>query len=163
MGVGNEWSGSRAHGGGGTRVVALKLMWWMSSQAQIDMVGVRDNHSGSKRHGQGGDERLGWEGHGDECSGLRRHGQGGRQAFRLEFKPSMSARMSTRGRKRTHVCRFAIVVLVIVAIIVVVVVVVVSSLSQDEGVVVVVVARERMGVYMNAFSFGQSEALSVQP
>ena len=131
------------------------------------MVGVRDDCSGSKRHGRGGDERLGWEGHGDERSGLRRHGQGGRQAFRVEFEPSMSARMSARGRKRTHVCRFAIIVLVVVAIIVVVVVVavvvVVSSLSQDEGVVVVVVARERMGVYTNAFSFGQSEALSVQP
>ena len=91
---------------------------------------------------------MGWEGHRDERSGLRRHGRGGRQAFRLEFEPSMSARMSTRGRKRTHVCRFAIVVLVVIAVIVVVVVVavvvVVSSLSQDEGVVVVVVARERM-------------------
>ena len=131
------------------------------------MVGVRDDRSGSKRHGQGGDKRLGWEGHRDEHLGLRRHGQGGRQAFGLKFEPSMSTRMSARGRKRTHICRFAIVVLVIVAIIVVVVVVavvvVISSLSQDEGVVVVVVACERMGVYMNAFSFGQSEALSVQP
>ena len=110
---------------------------------------------------------MGWEGHGDERSGLRRHGRGGRQAFRLEFEPSMSTRMSARGRKRMHVCRFAIVVLVVVAVIVAVVVVavvvVVSSLSQDEGVVVVVVARERMGVYTNTFSFGQSEALSVQP
>ena len=73
----------------------------------------------------------------------------------------MSARMSTRGRKRMHVCRFTIIILVIIAIIVVVVVVavvvVVSSLSQDEGVVVVVVARERMGVYTNVFSFGQSK------
>ena len=146
-------------------MVVLKLTWWTSGQAQIDMVGVRDNRSGSKRHGQGGDKCLGWEGHGDECLGLRRHGQGGRQAFGLEFEPSMSTRMSARGRKRMHVCHFTIVVLVVIAIIVVVVVVavvvVVSSLSQDEGVVVVVVARERMGVYMNAFSFGQSEVLSV--
>ena len=65
-----------------------------------------------------------------------------------------------------HVCRFALVILVVVAIIVIVVVVavvvVVSLLSQDEG-VVVVVACKKMGVYTNMFSFGQSEALSVQP
>ena len=142
-------------------------MWWTSGRAQIDMVGVRDDRSGSKRHGWGGDERLGWEGHGDERSGLRRHGRGGRQAFGLEFEPSMSMRMSARGRKRMHICHFAIVVLVIIAVIAVVVVVAVvvvaSSLSQDEGVVVVVVACERMGVYTNVFSFSQSEALSVQP
>ena len=45
VGVGDEQSGSRVHGGGGTRVVALKLTWWewqMSVRAQIDMVGVGD-------------------------------------------------------------------------------------------------------------------------
>ena len=39
--VGHERSGSRGHGGGGTRAAALELTWWgwkMSSWARIDMV-----------------------------------------------------------------------------------------------------------------------------
>ena len=34
-------------------------MQWMSGQAQIDMVGVRDDCLGLKRHGQGGRRVLG--------------------------------------------------------------------------------------------------------
>ena len=53
VGVGNEQSGSRACGGGGTRAVALKLTWWKwqtSSRARIDTVGVGDERSGSRAH-----------------------------------------------------------------------------------------------------------------
>ena len=45
VGVGDERSGLRVHGGGGTRAVALELMWWewqTSIWARIDMVGVGD-------------------------------------------------------------------------------------------------------------------------
>ena len=57
MGVGNEQSGSRVHGGGGTQAVVLKLTWWkwqMSSRARIDTVGVGDKQLGSRVHGRGG-------------------------------------------------------------------------------------------------------------
>ena len=43
--VGQERSGLRVHGGGGTRAVALELTWWewqTSVRAQIDTVGVGD-------------------------------------------------------------------------------------------------------------------------
>ena len=44
VGVGDEHSGSRGHGGGGRRIVALKLMQWgweTSGRARKDGRGVR--------------------------------------------------------------------------------------------------------------------------
>ena len=43
--VGDEWSGSKRHGGGRRQAIVLKLTWWvwdMSGQARIDMVRVGD-------------------------------------------------------------------------------------------------------------------------
>ena len=50
VGGGDEWLGSKKHGGSRRRAIVLKLMWWewdTSSQAQIDTVGVGDKQSGS--------------------------------------------------------------------------------------------------------------------
>ena len=62
VGVGDERSGSRAHGGSGTRAVVLELTWWewqTSSQARIDTMGVGNERSGSRAHGGGGTRVVG--------------------------------------------------------------------------------------------------------
>ena len=69
MGVVDERSGSKAHRGDGARAIGLESAWWrwetsgcaridtvgwqMSIWARKGMVGVVDEQSGSKGHGQG--------------------------------------------------------------------------------------------------------------
>ena len=56
VGVGDERSGSKRHGGDRRQAVALELTWWgwdTSGCAWIDMVGMGDEWLGSKRCGGG--------------------------------------------------------------------------------------------------------------